>query len=98
MLDIVADLVKSLGIISECIPSPLSFTVTISSSFISFTSKLTLIVPSLVNFIALVMRFAIPDIALFYPSLLTQFLMLVFNSNSSLDQCHLIRWKFISFG
>ena len=68
MLDIVADLVKSLGIISECIPSPLSFTVTISSSFISFTSKLTLIVPSLVNFIALVMRFAIPDIALFYPS------------------------------
>ena len=49
MLDFVANLVKSLGIISECIPSPLSFTVTMSSSLLSFTSTLTVIVPSLVN-------------------------------------------------
>jgi hypothetical protein len=49
VLDFVANLVKSLGIISECIPSPLSFTVTMSSSLLSFTSTLTVIVPSLVN-------------------------------------------------
>ena len=59
VLDFVANFVKSLGIISECIPSPLSFTVTISSLLLSFTSAITVMVPTLVNFIALVRRFAI---------------------------------------
>jgi hypothetical protein len=59
MLDLVANFVKSLGSMSECIPSPVSVTVTISSLLLSFILALIDIVPSSVNFIALVRRFVI---------------------------------------
>jgi hypothetical protein len=58
--DFVANFVNNLGIISEAIPIPVSFilTITLWSSSL-FSSKLSDIVPSLVNLTALFNKFQI---------------------------------------